>query len=163
RVGGRAGSLVFWAFLGAGAICLAVMLFFLFRAARGGARREARVTAASVDEAARDRFAEADRLAAAGDLTGAVRSLAGAVAAAHGTSALKQLAEALGHPTVTLQDGFTPDLGMHLLFVFTPRTGFTRDEARRLADYLAGGGVVVYAAEKGDLQLDATLHVDRQS
>jgi hypothetical protein len=83
--------------------------------------------------------------------------------AGNGTSALKQLAEALGHPTVTLQDGFTPDLGMRVLFVFTPRTGFTKQEAQRLADYASGGGVVVYASEDGDPQLDATLHVERQS
>jgi len=82
--------------------------------------------------------------------------------AANGTSALRQLAEALGHPTVTLQDGFTPDLGMRLLFVFTPRTGFTKQEAQHLTDYASGGGVVVYAAEDGDPQLDATLHVNRQ-
>jgi uncharacterized protein DUF4350 len=83
--------------------------------------------------------------------------------AANGTSALKQLAEALGHPTVTLQDSFAPDLGMRVLFVFSPRTGFTKQEAQRLSDYAAGGGVVVYAAEEGDPQLDATLHVDRRS
>jgi hypothetical protein len=83
--------------------------------------------------------------------------------AANGTSALRQLAEALGHPAVTLQDGFTPDLGMRVLFVFTPRSGFTKQEARRLIDYASGGGVVVYAAEDGDPQLDATLHVDRRS
>jgi hypothetical protein len=81
--------------------------------------------------------------------------------AGNGTSALKQLAEALGHPTVTLDGGFTPDLGMRVLFVFTPVTGFTRQEARRLSDYASGGGVVVYASEDGDPQLDAALHVDR--
>jgi hypothetical protein len=83
--------------------------------------------------------------------------------AANGTSALKQLAEALGHPTVTLQDSFTPDLGMRVLFVLSPRTGFTKQEAQRLSDYASGGGVVVYAAEEGDPQVDATLHIDRRS
>ena len=83
--------------------------------------------------------------------------------AANGTSALRQLAEALGHPTATLQDGFNPDLGMRVLFVFTPSTGFTADEARRLADYVAGGGVLVYAAEDGDPRLDGAFHVDRRS
>jgi hypothetical protein len=82
--GGRAFSVVFWAVLATGAICLAVMLFFLLRAISRGPRREARQAAAALEEAARDRFAEADRLATAGDLTGAVRSLAGAVAAALG-------------------------------------------------------------------------------
>ncbi len=84
RGGGRAFSVVFWAVLAAGATCLAVMLFFLLRAIRRGPRREVRQTTSALEEAARDRFAEADRLAAAGDLTGAVRSLAGAVAAALG-------------------------------------------------------------------------------
>ncbi|MBJ7597378.1 hypothetical protein [Candidatus Nephthysia bennettiae] len=84
RGGGGALSTVFWAALGAGAICLVVMLFFLLRAIRRGPRREARQDGNRLEQAARDRFAEADRLAAAGDLTGAVRSLAGAVAAALG-------------------------------------------------------------------------------
>ena len=82
--------------------------------------------------------------------------------AANGTSALRQFAEALGHPTVTLEDRFTPDLGMHVLFVFTPVTGFTKEEAKRLSDYASAGGVVVYASEDGDPRLDATLQVDRQ-
>ena len=84
RGGGRAFSVVLWAVLAAGAVCLAVMLFFLLRRISRGPRREARSVAAALEEAARDRFADADRLAAAGDLTGAVRSLAGAVAAALG-------------------------------------------------------------------------------
>jgi hypothetical protein len=84
RGGGGALSTLFWATLGAGAICLVVMLFFVLRAIRRGPGREARQTGTRLEQAARDRFAEADRLAAAGDLTGAVRSLAGAVAAALG-------------------------------------------------------------------------------
>jgi hypothetical protein len=85
QLGGVGGlSLVLWAILGAGALCLAAMLFFLLRALRGRARREVSLSATSLEQAARDRFAEADRLAAAGDLTAAVRSLAGAVAAALG-------------------------------------------------------------------------------
>lgn len=81
--------------------------------------------------------------------------------AANGASALRQLAEALGHPTATLQEGFTPDLGTHVLFVLTPTTGFTKGEAQRVADYAAGGGIVVYAAEEGDPRLDLALHVVR--
>jgi hypothetical protein len=84
RGGGGALSMVFWAALGAGAICLAVMLLFLLRAIRRGPPREAEQDGTRLEQAARDRFAEADRLAAAGDLTAAVRSLAGAVAAALG-------------------------------------------------------------------------------
>ena len=83
--------------------------------------------------------------------------------AADGTSALKRLAGALGHPTTTLQDDFAPDLGARVLFVFSPRTGFSGQDARRLTDYVAGGGVVVYAAEEGDPRLDGVLHVNRRS
>jgi hypothetical protein len=69
------------AVLGAAALGLLLVL----RAGRSGARIEAGLAApAGPDGVARDRFAEADRLAATGDLTGAVRSLAGGVAAALG-------------------------------------------------------------------------------
>ena len=79
----------------------------------------------------------------------------------NGASAMRQLAQALGHPTVTFEDGFRPDLGSRVVFVLSPTTGFTAGEARQLVDYATGGGVVVYAAENGDPRLDATLHVLR--
>jgi hypothetical protein len=82
--------------------------------------------------------------------------------AGNGASALVQLASALDHPTTTLQDGFQPDLGMGALFVLSPTLGFTPDEAARAADYVKGGGVLVYAAEQGDPQLDQSLQVSRQ-
>jgi hypothetical protein len=81
---GRGGLPLLWALGGAGAATLAAVVVLLALAARGRGRREARQTARSVEEIARDRFAEADRLAAQGDLTAAVRALAGAVAAALG-------------------------------------------------------------------------------
>lgn len=67
-------------------IVLAVAGVVLGRALRGrGVRREARLRPGGAGgPARRDRFAEADRLAAAGDLTGAIRELAGGVAAALG-------------------------------------------------------------------------------
>ena len=82
--------------------------------------------------------------------------------AANGASALPQLASSLGHPVRTLDGGFQPDLGMGAVFVLSPSVGFTKDEASRAADYLAGGGALVYAAEQGDPQLDLTLKVARQ-
>ena len=82
--------------------------------------------------------------------------------AGNGASALVQLASALGHPTTTLQDGFRPDLGMGVVFVLSPTVGFTRDEARRAMDYVTGGGVLVYASEQGDPELDQALQVTRQ-
>ncbi|HEY4027564.1 MAG TPA: DUF4350 domain-containing protein [Candidatus Dormibacteraeota bacterium] len=82
--------------------------------------------------------------------------------AANGASALPRLAEALGHPTTTMADGFQPDLGMGVVFVLSPAAGFTPDDSRRAADYVSGGGVLVYAAEQGDPQLDLALKVRRQ-
>jgi hypothetical protein len=81
--------------------------------------------------------------------------------AANGASALPQLAQALGHPTTTFASGFAPDLGMGVLFVLEPTTGFSRDDARQLSDYVSGGGAVVYAAAQGDAELDLVLHVNR--
>jgi hypothetical protein len=65
---------------------LLVVTLLLVRAVRGHGGREARAAeeARAGGKTARDRFAEADRLAAGGDLTGAVRALAGGVAAALG-------------------------------------------------------------------------------
>jgi hypothetical protein len=72
-----------WVLFAAAAVLLAALALLVVRSARWLARREARVTEAdSVEAAARDRFAEADRLAEAGDLAGAIRELAGGVAAA---------------------------------------------------------------------------------
>jgi hypothetical protein len=79
----------------------------------------------------------------------------------NGASALVQLAGALGHPTTTLEDSFAPDLGMGALFVLSPAVGFSTDDTRRVLAYVSGGGVLVYAAELGDPQLDAALHVSR--
>jgi hypothetical protein len=84
RGGGRAFSILFWLIAGTGVVCLGAAVLLLLRAARGGGRRETKLAAPSLEESATDRFSEADRLAAAGELTAAVRSLAGAVAASLG-------------------------------------------------------------------------------
>lgn len=82
--------------------------------------------------------------------------------APNGASALPQLAAALGYTPVTLDAGFQPDLGMGAVFVLSPTVGFSKDDAARAADYVSGGGVLVYGAEQGDPQLDFTLKVQRQ-
>ena len=81
---GRGFSIAFWVLVVAGALCLLGALALVLRAARRGGRREPKERVLSLEEKARDRFAEADRLSAAGDLTGALRALAGAVAAVLG-------------------------------------------------------------------------------
>jgi hypothetical protein len=81
---GGAGGVGFLVLAAAAALAFLAVGFFLVRASRGKGRREARLSASHAPEPVRDRFAEADRLAERGDLAGAVRVLAGAVAAALG-------------------------------------------------------------------------------
>jgi Domain of unknown function (DUF4350) len=82
--------------------------------------------------------------------------------ASNGTSALPQLATALGRRTSTLQDRLDLGPGLDELFVFTPTRGFSPDEARRLSSWVRGGGVLVYAAEDGDFAVDYALGVRRR-
>jgi hypothetical protein len=81
---GHGGLPLLWALGGAGAAMLVAAAVLLALASRGRGRPEAHLADRSGEEIARDRFAEADRLAAQGDLTAAVRALAGGVAAALG-------------------------------------------------------------------------------
>ncbi|HLQ62537.1 MAG TPA: DUF4350 domain-containing protein [Candidatus Acidoferrales bacterium] len=77
-----------------------------------------------------------------------------------GTSALRQLARELGHPSGQLSDRFElPASG--LLFVFTPTRPFSSEEAASLRDWVVAGGMLVYAAEAGDSRLDAALGLQR--
>jgi len=84
--GGEAPAWVRWVVPAAALALLLVVTLLLLRAVRGHGRKGARAAeqALASGEAARDRFADADQLAAAGELTSAVRSLAGGVAAALG-------------------------------------------------------------------------------
>jgi hypothetical protein len=82
--------------------------------------------------------------------------------AANGTSALPQVAAALGRHTSTLQDSFELSAGLDELFVFRPTRGFSADDAQRLSSWVRSGGVLVYAAEEGDFALDYRLGVRRQ-
>jgi hypothetical protein len=80
---------------------------------------------------------------------------------ADGTSALVSYAQALGHPTSTVEGTFTLPPAPALMFVFTPG-GFTGAEAQQVFQWVSSGGVVVYAAEEGDPQLDGLLGIQRQ-
>ena len=57
-----------------------------------------------------------------------------------GTSALRAYADALGHQSGSVEGDFNLPSSPGLLFVFTPRTGFTKQEAQRLATGTPGGG-----------------------
>lgn len=83
--------------------------------------------------------------------------------AANGTSAALLFAQAMGHPTTQLAGTFTPPAQNGLMFVFSPTSPFTTDEANQTAAWVRQGGVLVYASEQGDPELDHALSSNRIS
>lgn len=85
--------------------------------------------------------------------------------AANGTSALRLYAESLGHPTATVEGDFTLPTSPALLFVFTPSQshGFSAAEAQQAASWVSSGGILVYAAEQSEPQLDTQFGIHRKS
>jgi hypothetical protein len=85
--------------------------------------------------------------------------------ATDGTSVLRAYATELGHPSGSVEGDFSLSASPGLLFVFTPRTtnGFSGDEAQQLNTWMQAGGVVVYAAEAGDPQLDTQFGLHRSA
>ena len=83
--------------------------------------------------------------------------------AADGTSALRAYADALGHSSGSVEGDFTLSSSSGLLFVFTPTNGFSATEVLQLNSWMQSGGVVVYAAEAGDPQLDTQFGLRRSS
>jgi hypothetical protein len=81
--------------------------------------------------------------------------------AANGTSAARLFAQALGHPTTQVAGTFAPPSQNGLMFVFTPTSPYTTDDANQTADWVRRGGVLVYASEQGDPELDRALSVTR--
>jgi hypothetical protein len=81
--------------------------------------------------------------------------------AADGASAAVLFAQAMGHPTIEVAGDFMPPSSNSLMFVFTPTSAFTADEADRTASWVRSGGVLIYASEQGDPELDRVLSVSR--
>ena len=77
-----------------------------------------------------------------------------------GTSALRLYANALGHSSGLIEGDFSLPSASGLLFIFTPGP-FTADEVQQVNAWITSGGVVVYAAEDGDPQLDAQFGLRR--
>ena len=81
--------------------------------------------------------------------------------AANGASAVMLYATAMGHPTHQITGSFgMPDTNT-MLFVFTPTSPYTYEEANATAGWVHDGGVIVYASEQGDPELDSALNVSR--
>jgi hypothetical protein len=81
--------------------------------------------------------------------------------AANGTSAARLFAQAMGHPTDEISGTFAPPAPFGVMFVFTPTSPFTSDEAERTRLWVRSGGVLIYASEQGDPELDRTFGVTR--
>ena len=81
--------------------------------------------------------------------------------AVNGTSALRLYAAALGHPTDQVAGSFSPPAADGMMFVFTPTSAFSSGEAAATASWVRQGGVLVYASESGDPELDNALGVRR--
>jgi hypothetical protein len=80
---------------------------------------------------------------------------------ANGTSAARLFAEAMGHPTDQIAGSFPAPAPAALMFVFTPTSPYTSDEAERTRLWVRSGGILVYASEKGDPELDRAFGVTR--
>jgi uncharacterized protein DUF4350 len=81
--------------------------------------------------------------------------------AVNGASAAMLYASAMGHPTHQVTGSFAVPEGSSMLFVFTPTSPYTPDEASATAGWVRDGGVLVYASEQGDQELDTALNVNR--
>ena len=82
--------------------------------------------------------------------------------AADGTSAARLFAEAMGHPAEQVEGTFALPPSNGLLFVFTPTSAYTSGDAEQVMRWLRSGGVLVYASENGDPELDSALGVRRE-
>ena len=81
--------------------------------------------------------------------------------AANGASALMLFASAMGHPTKQIAGSFVPPTANGLMVVLTPISTFSSSEATDTAAWVRQGGVLVYASESGDSELDSALGVQR--
>jgi hypothetical protein len=82
--------------------------------------------------------------------------------AANGASAVLLFAQAMGHPTDQIIGNFIlPAQSTGVMFVFTPTSQYTADEAERTRQWVSSGGTLVYASELGDPELDRALGITR--
>ena len=81
--------------------------------------------------------------------------------AANGASAALLYAQAMGHPSSQITGSFALPESGSMMFVFTPTSPYTADEADRTRSWVSGGGILVYASEQGDSELDRAFKVSR--
>jgi hypothetical protein len=81
--------------------------------------------------------------------------------AANGVSAALLFSQAMGHPTDQIAGRFNPPSGAGVMFVFSPTSPYTSDEAERTRLWVRSGGVLIYASEQGDPEIDSAFGVTR--
>jgi hypothetical protein len=81
--------------------------------------------------------------------------------AANGTSAARLFAQAMGHPTDQVAGTFNLPASGGVLFVFTPTSAYSSNEAQKTLEWVRSGGVLIYASEQGDTELDQAFGVVR--
>ncbi len=81
--------------------------------------------------------------------------------AANGASAALLFSQAMGHPTDQIAGTFTTPHDSGVMFVFSPTSPYTSDEAERTRLWVRSGGVLIYASEQGDPELDRAFAVAR--
>jgi len=82
--------------------------------------------------------------------------------AANGASAVLLYAQALGYRTEQMGGSLDLPAAGSILFVFTPTSPYTNDEADSVRAWVRDeGGVLVYASELGDPELDRAFDVSR--
>src|SRR2546426_229430 len=82
--------------------------------------------------------------------------------AANGASAALLFSQAMGHPTDQITGSFGTPAERSVMFVFTRTRPYTADEADRIHQWvLASGGILIYASEQADPELDRAFGVKR--
>ena len=81
--------------------------------------------------------------------------------AANGASAALLYAQAMGHPTDQITGSFDQPNPFSIMFVFTPTSPYTSAEADATLAWVRRGGVLIYASERGDPELNKALGVTR--
>ena len=81
---------------------------------------------------------------------------------ADGTSALLYFAEAMGHPTDQIAGSFDVPDPDSMMFVFTPTSPFSAQDAENTLIWVRSGGILVYASESPDPELESAFGVNRE-
>jgi hypothetical protein len=79
--------------------------------------------------------------------------------AANGASAARLFAQSMGHPTDQIAGSFSLPAMDGVMFVLSPTSPFTSEEADRVRLWVRSGGTLIYASEQGDPELDRALGV----